>query len=206
LQFCKPDMHTNKAVAIGAVSYYVDHFVKSRISRFTYGVPCNVVYNPSNQEHIDRAYKSFPNAIGEKWIPGYFDTMLTRGTRVSEDREIRHTFYLTAQGAPPQHASPRIAKYTGDLVTQKWQDAEPDKFETLCFVKADISAAPYISDFGTSGKIGYKRKYEIILLVGLTELKAQVCWIDSNTGTERRSDAVVVYDDPSESSWGHWGH
>ena len=32
-----------------------------------------------------------------------------------------------------------------------------------------------------SGKMGYKREYNIILLVGLTELKAQVSWIDSKT-------------------------
>ena len=29
--------------------------------------------------------------------------------------------------------------------------------------------------------MGYRRDYDIILLVGLTELKAQISWIDSNT-------------------------
>ena len=29
--------------------------------------------------------------------------------------------------------------------------------------------------------MGYRRKYTVILLVGLTELKAQVGWIDSKT-------------------------
>jgi len=29
--------------------------------------------------------------------------------------------------------------------------------------------------------MGYKRQYTVILLVGLTELKAQVGWIDSQT-------------------------
>ena len=32
-----------------------------------------------------------------------------------------------------------------------------------------------------TGKTAYKREYDIILLVGLTELKAQVGWIDSET-------------------------
>ena len=58
---------------------------------------------------------------------------------------------------------------------------EKDKFESLCHVRADISSAPYTSQLGKSGKIGYKREYTIILLVGLTELKAQVGWIDSET-------------------------
>ena len=29
------------------------------------------------------------------------------------------------------------------------------------------------------GETGYKREYDIILLAGLTELKAQVCWKDT---------------------------
>jgi len=108
----------------------------------------------------------------------------------------------------------------------------------LCYVRADISSAPFVTKPTATGQTGYKREYDIILLVGLTELKAQVCWIDSKTvrahlvmhvsihltrfpyariqRTEKRfvvtfsefliprlnqsfrSDAVVVYDDPSE--------
>ena len=30
------------------------------------------------------------------------------------------------------------------------------------------------------GKTGYKREYDVELLVGLTELKAQVCWKDTS--------------------------
>jgi len=195
LQFCKPDMHTNKAVAIGAVSYYVDHFVTGRVTQFTYGVPCNTPYDPSNPEHARRAHKSYINAMGEKRIPDHFVSMLSRGTKVLEDREIRHSFYVVSEGTPPQNASPRIYKYTGTLAAPEWEDVEKDKFETLCYVKADISAAPLTSKY-TGGKMGYRREYDVILLVGLTELKAQVCWVDSTTRTERRSAAVVVYDNP----------
>ena len=59
--------------------------------------------------------------------------------------------------------------------------SEPtDKFETLCLVEADISNAPYTTSSAT-GKKGYRRDYNMIFLVGLTELKAQVSWIDSTT-------------------------
>jgi len=134
--------------------------------------------------------------MGQRLVPDHFATMLTRGTKVVEDKEIRHAFYLTAEGGPPQEASPGITKYTGALTSPDWKDEEPDKFETLCYVKADISGAPHTTNY--TG--GYRRDYEIILLVGLTELKAQVCWVDSRTRTERRSNAVVVYDDPSEGA------
>ena len=56
-----------------------------------------------------------------------------------------------------------------------------DKFKTLCYVEADISSAPYTSKFVETGNTGYRRNYDVILLVGLTELKAQVSWIDSRT-------------------------
>ena len=56
-----------------------------------------------------------------------------------------------------------------------------DKFETLCYIKADLSTAPYKFRFSAGGKKCYTRHAEIILLVGLTELKAQVSWIDSKT-------------------------
>jgi len=59
--------------------------------------------------------------------------------------------------------------------------SQKDKFETLCRVEADVSSAPLTSKLVGTGKMGYKRHYEIILLVGLTELKAQVGWVDSET-------------------------
>jgi len=59
--------------------------------------------------------------------------------------------------------------------------SQKDKFETLCRVEADISDAPYTSKLVKKGRTAYRRDFEIILLVGLTELKGQVSWIDSET-------------------------
>jgi len=122
-----------------------------------------------------------------------------QGTKVLEDREVRLAHCtVTGKDAPPKHPFSAITKYTGALAAPEWKDVEPDKFETLCHIKADISSASYQSNLVETGGVGYKREYTIILLVGLTELKAQVSWIDSETGTEKRSDAVVIYDNPSE--------
>ncbi|KAF9652080.1 hypothetical protein BDM02DRAFT_364519 [Thelephora ganbajun] len=123
--------------------------------------------------------------------------MLSRGTKVLEDREIRYRLRILSEGTPPQHAWSAIVKYTGSLAAPEWRDVEEDKFQTLCYVRADLSTAPYTSSFA-AGKIVYNRSYDVILLVGLTELKAQISWIDSATGTERRGAAVVVYDNPAE--------
>ena len=74
-------MHRNKAVAIGAVSYYIDHFVTGRISKFTYGVLGNVVYDPYDPEHVLREHQSYVDAVGDTCIPNNFRTMLPRVCR-----------------------------------------------------------------------------------------------------------------------------
>ena len=127
------------------------------------------------------------------------DCFALQGTKVLEDREIRHGFCVLNEGSPPQSAWAGITKFTGDLTSPEWEDVEPgsvfcfpwqlvkmtrskkDKFETLCYIEADISSAPYTTKCTAPGRTGYKREYDVILLVGLTELKAQVSWIDSKT-------------------------
>ena len=117
-------------------------------------------------------------------------------TKVLEDQEIRRTFYRSGENNPPQRAWSSIIKYTGAVISPRWTDDEPgrafgfplypvksaqnraDEFQTLCCVEADISSAPYISRT-IAGKVSHSRDYEIILLVGFTELKAQVCWKDT---------------------------
>jgi hypothetical protein len=54
-----------------------------------------------------------------------------------------------------------------------------DRFETLCHVHADVSAAQYTTKVGSSRAVCYYREYEVVLLVGLTELKAQIRWTDT---------------------------
>ena len=60
----------------------------------------------------------------------------------------------------------------------KSTQSQVDKFQMLCCVEANISSAPYTSR-RVMENTGYAREYDIILLVGLTELKAQICWEDA---------------------------
>ena len=113
------------------------------VSRFTYGVSGDILYNPSNPEHVRRVHESFVNPMGEKRVPGYYVTMLSRvrrtvvfgwvfelnsaalqGTEIVEDREIRYGSYLSSESVPPRHASSRIVKYTGTLRAPEWEDVE----------------------------------------------------------------------------------
>ena len=72
--FCRSD----KAVAVGAISFHLDHFVKGRISKFAYGVPYCVPYKRSDPEHIRREHKAYKDELGDKYIPDAFDTMLSK--------------------------------------------------------------------------------------------------------------------------------
>lgn len=121
----------------------------------------------------------------------------TQGTKVLESREIRTRMHTVREGAPATDVLARIVKYDGKQGEPRWTDIErgvavnplswsgthvpTDKFETLCHVAADISAAPYKRKVGKTGKVCYSRAYDVVLLVGLTELKAQIRWIDSRT-------------------------
>ncbi|KAG6334774.1 hypothetical protein ID866_4307, partial [Astraeus odoratus] len=51
---CRPGNYVNKAVADGAVSFYIDHLVSTRVATVTYGVPCNIVYQSQLVDHIVR--------------------------------------------------------------------------------------------------------------------------------------------------------
>ena len=66
------------------------------------------------------------------------------------------------------------------------------KFETLCYVKADLSAVPCAATLTAAGETYYNRTFKVVLLVGLTELKAQVSWIDPETVRARRSIRIQV--------------
>lgn len=76
-----PVTHSNKAVAVGAVSFRLDHFVTARIAKFTFGASCSRSYEPSNPEHVKRDRKTFLDLIGDKWVPDCFETMLPRVRR-----------------------------------------------------------------------------------------------------------------------------
>ena len=68
----------NKAVSDGAISFYLDHFVRTRVSKFTYGVICNILYDRNDPEHKSRSDKVFTAASGDKRINGFFDIILPK--------------------------------------------------------------------------------------------------------------------------------
>jgi len=88
-----------------------------------------------------------------------------------------------------------ITSYRGSLDQPIWMDSERDQFSTLCTVRADITklAKSLSPKRSAEGSLYFALEIKIILLFGLTELTAQVSWMEN--GVEVRTPAVLVYDD-----------
>ncbi|KAF9465200.1 hypothetical protein BDZ94DRAFT_415553 [Collybia nuda] len=199
---CRPDSHVNKAVADGAVSFYLDHFVAVRVSRFTYGTTCSTTYNPSNLEHVLRSPTIFTSVSGGKRLPGHFSIILPKNTQVSETQEFRESYCVeTIDRSSVEEVTSTIECYRGTLDAPHWIDTDVGMFSTLCSVEANTSQIskqlqPIRSATVLEGRrrlqVYYKIQFDIVLSFGLTELKAQIAWMED--GEEKRGPARVVYE------------
>ena len=68
----------NKAVANGAVSFFVDLRVIARVSSFDYGADCCVPFEANNSQHLARANAARPGLPAPEYLGGYFDVILPK--------------------------------------------------------------------------------------------------------------------------------
>ncbi|KAF6743411.1 hypothetical protein DFP72DRAFT_933565 [Ephemerocybe angulata] len=195
LNVLRPDTHVNKAVADGAISFYLDHRVGSRMSRFTFGVNCHVPYNPSDEDHRVRSITSWLSPSGARRLPGYFSVILPKNTQVSETKEFKRSYFEESDYlANFSNVSVELDCYRGKVENPKWADVDSENYSNMCTVNVDLSQmGKALGPFkGSGGRVYYKADFDIVLLFGLTELKAQLVWKEK--GKERRSTAKIVYE------------
>ncbi|KAI0918923.1 hypothetical protein AcV5_001979, partial [Taiwanofungus camphoratus] len=193
----RPDRHTNKAVAEGAISFYLDSFVSVRVARITYGCECMVLYGGTNPEHFVRRESIVTQPSGRRVLPDAFTVILPKGTRMHDDEEVAHSFFKEAsQKSALNKISSEITCYRGTSKDPHWTDIEAEMFSTLCTVYADTSRVVKRKQHGSKG-VYYSLDYKVVLLCGLTELKAHISWIEN--GEEKRGPATIVYDDEPEA-------
>ncbi|KAF7982970.1 hypothetical protein HWV62_24558 [Athelia sp. TMB] len=186
IDFLRPDSHVNKAVADGALSFYLDHKVSSRVASKTFGVEIITRFDPHNRDHDCRSSKIFIDPTGEEYIPDVFDTILPKGTCVQEEKEFRRDYsqYVYDRSSLDTMCED-IYGYHGRN-EPAWMDVERVEADTSRLAQ---SLEPHR---GRDNLIFYRMDYSIVLLFGLTELKAQVCWLEN--GIEKRGPAKVAYD------------
>ncbi|KIK16840.1 hypothetical protein PISMIDRAFT_250101 [Pisolithus microcarpus 441] len=128
LQFCRPDGHTNKAVARGAVTFYLDHRVSARVAKFTYGTRCAVEFDRNDEEHLRRAGSAIPRPSGRTVIPNAFSAILHKGIAVSETKEFRKDFIVEcAERNTCDTIATEIVCYRGNSPNPRWADSEPGR-------------------------------------------------------------------------------
>jgi len=65
-------------VSDGALSFYHDHFVRSRVSKFTYGRFCCPIFNPADQDHQQRVHNTYTSDSGLVRIKDSFEVILPK--------------------------------------------------------------------------------------------------------------------------------
>ena len=136
----------NKAVADGAVSFYIDHFCRIHIAKYFYGTDKNICYDPNNPEHTSRRDSVWKDSVGIEYTGGAFgvilpkvrnflsllddadfaDLSLFQNTSVSETQEFQKHYV----GSLRDPSSLNIIKdpiicYRGSRNDPRWLDEEP---------------------------------------------------------------------------------
>ncbi|KAF8959231.1 hypothetical protein BDZ97DRAFT_1906233 [Flammula alnicola] len=191
LNILRPENHVNKAVSDGAISFYLDHFVRSRVSKITYGNFCHIPYDQNAADHRERISKTFTSVSGNKRISDSFDVILPKNTQVSETKEFKKSYFRESESKSEfKGASFSVWCYRGAVADPKWKDVDNSKpsfflviwvlrenYTKLCTIEIDLSHLPLTPRSKPTGSGSYYRlDYDIVLQFGLTELKAQVAW------------------------------
>jgi hypothetical protein len=65
-------------VSDGALSFYHDHFVHSRVSKFVYGTFCGIRFDPASPDHQQRLLDAYTDVSGVRRIRHSFDIILPK--------------------------------------------------------------------------------------------------------------------------------
>ncbi|VDB90859.1 unnamed protein product [Peniophora sp. CBMAI 1063] len=219
LALYRPDAHTNKAVAEGAVSYHIDHYVAARVARWTYGAHTITPYRPYLATHARRAHLVFADATGAIMLDKSFMPVLDKGVQVAETKEFRRNVRFAGTKTLKNTAvSLKVLAYRGASSVPAFIDDDEASFVTLCTVTGVLTNIPSTQGFlpnkakpptpvststATAGGKKKKQKHrqpdyftqsvDVVLSFGMTELKAELAW--KRKGVEHRSPANVIYED-----------
>lgn len=206
---------SNKAVADGAMSFYLDHRVSVRVASKTYGLDCNTIFNKADPQHIARMHTLYTGASGHQYVQHKFTSILPKVCvtcqllfkrltlfRELESRKIKNFVGPIARLPEARHLVvqlPSIFNVTAGL----WKILDgriqnlvsvsvmlaplgcscamgSDMFSTLCTIKGDTAAMTRAlkTRHSPDGTPFYQLDFSVVLLFGLTELKAQLCWVE----------------------------
>ncbi|EPQ55253.1 hypothetical protein GLOTRDRAFT_129538 [Gloeophyllum trabeum ATCC 11539] len=191
IEISRPDGYTNKAVADGAVSFFMDQAVSTRVVRMTYGIKGIRNYDSTEGEHVRRFGETYLSLSGVRMVRCAFHNIVSKGSTVDAGQEYESHFFRELSERPTR-VETDIVTYNGNVTQPKWTDVDFASYHTLCTVSADVSEiAQKLPPKGPKKRRYYRFDFKIVLQFGLTELKAQIAWTEN--GKERRSPASIAY-------------
>jgi hypothetical protein len=132
-----------KAVADGAISFFLDHYLSVRVARTTLGINMSVLYDHGSQHHRRRFRDIVTTPAGTKLLRNGFKVILAKariipiyaviiqaegdlkGTRVSEKTPpFRYSLKADVPSGMNVPATVDIFAYRGDDSTPRWVDVE----------------------------------------------------------------------------------
>ncbi|KAJ2912881.1 hypothetical protein MD484_g7537, partial [Candolleomyces efflorescens] len=191
-----PDNYINKAVSDGAVSFYLDQRVKTRISKVAYGPIYCTRYNPALAAHRARRSLVLTRRDGSKRLPGRFNPILPKNTPISEGQSF--SIDLTKRPRTSGSSLKPVCElwcYVGQDPNPQWEDEDPGNFRLLCKLQADAAflrhSQPRRNEDGTDGE-HWTFDFTLVLWFSATELRAQLVWEED--GVEKQGPATIVYE------------
>jgi hypothetical protein len=109
---------------------------RTRVSKFTYGSFCDILYDPNDPDHQSRSHKFFTGVSGDMVLRGSFDIILPKVSclilsskysiiffklQVSETKEFRRTYLLFSGSADFRVVYDSVR---GNVLTPIWEDVD----------------------------------------------------------------------------------
>ncbi|KAG8893586.1 hypothetical protein FRB99_001857, partial [Tulasnella sp. 403] len=172
----RADSHTAKAVAHGAVAWYLDRLVTARVAKHTYGTDYLAVFNRSDEEHRSRSHLcTISDASGLMFIGPLFRALVTKGEAIQTDSVFRKSFNLQCKHRSDALHTMTLDRYDGDIGDIDFYEKDQGSFTTVCQMPIKLPAAALEPCLGLKG-LFWHLTVEIVLSLGETELQCHVEW------------------------------
>ncbi|KAG8941894.1 hypothetical protein FRC03_003879, partial [Tulasnella sp. 419] len=194
-----------KPSAHGALCFYLDHAVKARMAKGTYGVWCIHDFDPKDPKHVERISRVRRNQeTGRQYIEGGFFVAVKKGTVIQETELTRFPSSYSQPNRTAATLDIRLECYQGDVTDIKFRDEDSEeRFKELCSFKAVIPETALVR--GTKKKRSWRQPPEyyyvsnlqIAVTFGATEFECYVEWKDKKGVTQRELVIPIWNDMPS---------
>jgi hypothetical protein len=146
-------------VSDGAISFYLDHYVRSRVAKVTYGYKASILYVDTDPEHAKRSGSVHTHADGLRYLHDGFRVVLPKvrlsvsvpllmnatdhigqNTQVSETKEFAQcnlTVTFTKTTAKSR-VETQVVCYRGAEENPEWVDHDACAFFIFLFSVADV--------------------------------------------------------------------